>query len=115
MEAQVWLGSALLVTAGLIGGIAVLSALETAVLSARRSRLAQMPHRNVPAAEAMIEVGMHPWDLAAPLVLIEEAGGRVTDFAGIRSIHQDSFLASNGHLHEVLRAGLAETSPTGAS
>ena len=31
------------------------------------------------AAEAMMETGMHTWDLAAPQVVIEEAGGRVTD------------------------------------
>ena len=55
MVAQVWLVGALLVLVGLTSTIAVLSALETAVLSARRSRLVQMRHRNVPAAEAMIE------------------------------------------------------------
>ena len=36
------------------------------------------------AAEAMVEVGLKPWDAAAPTVLIEEAGGRVTDFDGRR-------------------------------
>ena len=60
------------------------------------------------AAEAMIEVGMHAWDLAAPLVIIEEAGGRVTDFAGRRSIHEPTFAGSNGLLHETLLSGLAE-------
>ena len=52
------------------------------------------------AAEAMVEVGLHPWDAAAPLVLIEEAGGRVTDFEGRRAIDSGTFLATNGHLHE---------------
>ena len=57
------------------------------------------------AAEAMIEVGMNAWDLAAPLTIIEEAGGRVTDFAGVRSIHEATMLATNGFLHEtILRA-----------
>jgi histidinol-phosphatase len=56
------------------------------------------------AAEAMIECGMHTWDVAAPLVLIEEAGGRVTDVTGARRIDAPSFVGSNGHLHdEVLR------------
>jgi histidinol-phosphatase len=54
------------------------------------------------AAEAMFETGMHPWDLAAPLVLIEEAGGRVTDVTGARRIDAPSFVGSNGHLHEEL-------------
>ena len=34
------------------------------------------------AAEAMIETGAHPWDWAAPLVIVEEAGGRFTTAAG---------------------------------
>ncbi len=56
------------------------------------------------AAEAMLETGMHSWDLAAPQVLIEEAGGRVTDVNGERRIDAPSFVGSNGHLHaEILR------------
>jgi len=56
------------------------------------------------AAEAMLETGMHPWDLAAPQVLIEEAGGRVTDVDGERRIDAPSFVGSNGLIHEeVLR------------
>jgi histidinol-phosphatase len=56
------------------------------------------------AAEAMLETGMHSWDLAAPQVLIEEAGGRVTDVDGRRRIDAPSFVGSNGLLHEeVLR------------
>lgn len=59
------------------------------------------------AAEAMLEVGMKPWDLAAPLVLIEEAGGRLSDFGGRRSVDVGSMLASNGLLHGALLAALA--------
>ena len=56
------------------------------------------------AAEAMIETGMHTWDLAAPQVVIEEAGGRVTDVDGERRIDAESFVGSNGLLHdEILR------------
>lgn len=56
------------------------------------------------AAEAMLETGMHPWDLAGPVVVIEEAGGKVTDVFGERRIDAPSFVGSNGHLHaEVLR------------
>jgi len=61
------------------------------------------------AAEAMVETGMNAWDLAAPQILIEEAGGRVTDVHGERRIDAPSFVGSNGHLHEEilgrLRAG----------
>jgi histidinol-phosphatase len=52
------------------------------------------------AAEAMVEVDLSSWDMAAPLVLIEEAGGRVTDFEGRRLIDSGTLLASNGLLHD---------------
>lgn len=58
------------------------------------------------AAEAMIEVGLKAWDAAAPLLLVEEAGGRATDFEGRRVVDSGTFLASNGHLHEVVRQRL---------
>jgi histidinol-phosphatase len=40
--------------------------------------------------------------MAAPLVVVEEAGGRMTTFDGRRTIHERSALASNGILHEEL-------------
>lgn len=52
------------------------------------------------AAEAMVEVGLSPWDIAAPMLLVEEAGGRVTDLQGHRSVVGDGFVTSNGLLHE---------------
>jgi histidinol-phosphatase len=56
------------------------------------------------AAEAMIEVGPNSWDLAAPSVVVEEAGGRMTDLHGVRTIHGGTALATNGILHdEVVR------------
>ena len=67
------------------------------------------------AAEAMVEVGLSSWDAAAPTVLIEEAGGRVTDFEGRRAIDSGTFLASNGRLHgpilERLRPGSVSAVP----
>lgn len=58
------------------------------------------------AAEAMLETGMHSWDLAAPQIVIEEAGGRVTDMNGERRIDAPSFVGSNGLLHEEVLARL---------
>ena len=52
------------------------------------------------AAEAMIEVGPNSWDLAAPSIVVEEAGGRLTDLHGVRTIHAGSALATNGILHD---------------
>lgn len=56
------------------------------------------------------EMKLHPWDVAAGLLLVEEAGGRISDMRGgppPRSGTQT--LASNGHIHDALIAllGLA--------
>jgi histidinol-phosphatase len=59
------------------------------------------------AAEAMVEVDLKSWDAAAPTVLVEEAGGRVTDFDGRRDIEAGTIIASNGRLHDVVRERLA--------
>ena len=64
------------------------------------------------AAEAMVEVDLWPWDAAAPTLLVEEAGGRVTDFEGRRSIESRTFLATNGLLHETVRRTLLGTGPS---
>ena len=58
------------------------------------------------AAEAMVEVDLSAWDAAAPMLIIEEAGGRVTDFDGRRAIDSGTFLATNGYLHEEVRLRL---------
>ena len=58
------------------------------------------------AAEVMVEVGLKIWDAAAPVVLVEEAGGRVTDFQGRRIFDGGTTLATNGVLHETVRAKL---------
>ena len=54
----------------------------------------------------MIEVELSPWDAAAPMLLVEEAGGRATDLEGRRAVDSGTFLTTNGHLHEVVRLGL---------
>ena len=58
------------------------------------------------AAEAMIEVGPHSWDLAAPSVIVEEAGGRFSDLHGERTIHSGHALATNGLVHDVVQERL---------
>ena len=46
------------------------------------------------------ERGLHPWDVAAGTLLVEEAGGRVSDFEGgaFKSRH-NALVASNGLIH----------------
>jgi myo-inositol-1(or 4)-monophosphatase len=53
--------------------------------------------------EAFWEFNLNPWDTAAGILLVEEAGGRVSDFAG-NPFRLDSreVLASNGLIHEEL-------------
>jgi myo-inositol-1(or 4)-monophosphatase len=49
------------------------------------------------------------WDVAPGAIIIEEAGGRVTDFAGNTGLYEGSIAASNGKIHaellEALRRG----------
>ena len=46
------------------------------------------------------EDGLNAWDVAAGVLLIEEAGGRVTDFTGgALDIYTPKVLASNGLVH----------------
>jgi myo-inositol-1(or 4)-monophosphatase len=51
------------------------------------------------------EKGLHPWDVAAASLIVQEAGGRVTDFdGGPNYLSGEFFLASNGLIHdEMLR------------
>jgi len=49
-------------------------------------------------------VGVAPWDLAAIQPIVEEAGGRLTDFDGARRIDGGTALTSNGLLHDELVA-----------
>jgi histidinol-phosphatase len=62
-------------------------------------------------AEGAAEIAADPevslWDLAAPLVIVREAGGRFTDFTGAVTAAGGSGLATNGHLHEAARAFFA--------
>ncbi|HUB04672.1 MAG TPA: histidinol-phosphatase [Solirubrobacteraceae bacterium] len=55
-------------------------------------------------AEGVAEVGCEAvvslWDLAAPQVIVEEAGGTFTDLAGVRTAAGGDALATNGLLHE---------------
>lgn len=54
------------------------------------------------------EAKLHAWDVAAGILLVEEAGGRVTDFAGAPVAPDPaSIAASNGRLHDELLAALA--------
>jgi len=47
------------------------------------------------------ELKLHVWDVAAAALIIQEAGGNITDFnGGEYSMYKDNILASNGLIHE---------------
>jgi histidinol-phosphatase len=52
------------------------------------------------SGELMVEHGVHAWDVAAIKPIVEEAGGRFSDWAGGTSIHRPDVLVSNGKLHD---------------
>ncbi len=55
------------------------------------------------------EVKLNPWDMAAGVVILKEAGGTVTDFSGTgHSIYQPQLVASNGRIHHAMLAVLRE-------
>jgi histidinol-phosphatase len=60
---------------------------------------------------AIDAIGVSVWDLAAVQVIVEEAGGRFTDFAGAGRIDGGSAISSNGHLHPTLLDAVAALAP----
>ena len=59
--------------------------------------------------DGFYEQDLWPWDVAAGMVLVREAGGRVTDFAGraLPNARRGLLLASNGAIHPELVRVLA--------
>ncbi|MEX3507140.1 MULTISPECIES: histidinol-phosphatase [unclassified Corynebacterium] len=55
-------------------------------------------------AEGAVDIAAEPevslWDLAAPCLLVTEAGGKFTSFEGTAGPNNGSALATNGHLHK---------------
>lgn len=58
------------------------------------------------------ERGLSPWDLAAGVVLVEEAGGQVTAYdQSSFNLTSGRILATNGRLHTALSDALGQISP----
>jgi histidinol-phosphatase len=57
-------------------------------------------------AEGAAEIALDPiasfWDLAAPLVVVTQAGGRFTDLAGAVTAEGGDAVATNGPLHDIV-------------
>jgi histidinol-phosphatase len=59
------------------------------------------------AAEIALDPAVALWDIAAPMVIVQEAGGRFTDFSGAATAAGGDGIGSNGHVHEAARRILA--------
>jgi myo-inositol-1(or 4)-monophosphatase len=62
--------------------------------------------------DAFWEFGLKPWDVAAGSLMVQEAGGRVTNMDGSKlDIAGAQIVASNGRLHRQMIETLAATRP----
>ena len=53
--------------------------------------------------DGYVASGLHSWDMAGGILIIEEAGGKVTDFEGHPyTMSNREWLISNGTLHDTL-------------
>lgn len=83
----------------------IIYALERQTTYFRRLGAASIMLASVAAgrADSVILTGNKPWDVAAGALLIEEAGGVVTDYCGKPwSLESDDLVASNGLIHDEL-------------
>jgi myo-inositol-1(or 4)-monophosphatase len=63
--------------------------------------------------EAFWEFGLNSWDTAAGMLLVTEAGGKVTDITGgPYKPGGAELLASNGHIHDEMQRVIAEIAQT---
>jgi myo-inositol-1(or 4)-monophosphatase len=63
--------------------------------------------------DAFWEWKLHAWDVAAGSLIVQEAGGRVSDLAGFRAcLTGGQIAASNGRVHDELLRMLAEAQGT---
>jgi len=59
--------------------------------------------------EGFWEQNLNPWDTAAGLLILQEAGGKVTDFSGRPfQVDMKEILATNGRIHDAMLALVAE-------
>ena len=64
---------------------------------------------------AVDALGVSEWDLAAVQVIVEEAGGRFSDFSGAARIDGSGAITSNGLLHDELLSSVARRSSCAGS
>jgi histidinol-phosphatase len=68
------------------------------------------------SVDIAVEVGgLAVWDLAAPMVVVQEAGGTFTDLQGAARADGGDVLATNGLLHDEVLATLEKNAPRPAN
>lgn len=61
------------------------------------------------------ERGLAPWDIAAGIILLQEAGGKITAYDGTEvQIDSGRILATNGYIHNILSRELTQVPPLSA-
>jgi histidinol-phosphatase len=64
--------------------------------------------------EIMLDPVMNPWDCAALLPIVEEAGGTFTDWTGARTIEGGSAISTNGALFDAVMELMSSAAPEDA-
>lgn len=85
--------------------LAEFSNVVTRVQGIRRAGSAALDLAYVAAGrlDGFWELKLKPWDMAAGMLLVQEAGGRVTDRDGQpTNVYTNSVVATNGHIHDIL-------------
>lgn len=82
--------------------LALLDRFATGTHSVRRTGSAALNLAHLAAGhfEVFYATSIHPWDVAAGVVLVREAGGRVSGLAGEEYRLQGGLLATNGRVHD---------------
>ncbi len=96
--------------------LAIIRRMSTGTHSIRRtgSTALNLAYVAAGAFDVFYATSIHPWDVAAGVVLVREAGGRVSSLSGgAHDMYRRELLATNGLLGEEAVAALAEARPGG--
>jgi myo-inositol-1(or 4)-monophosphatase len=94
-----------------VNNVAEFSRVVTKVQGMRRGGSAALDLSYVACGrlDGFWELKLKPWDMAAGMLLVKEAGGVITDrHSAPTDIYTNSILATNGRLHEILLGLLAD-------
>ncbi len=82
---------------------------STAGLRRLGSAAADMAYVAAGRFEGFYEYGLHPWDVAAGVLIVKQAGGKVTDFnGGDNAIFGKELICGNKHIHNEMQKLIAQ-------